>query len=276
MTTLAEQIVKGTVFSAGKLGTSELDMLYCYLNKITLPNWARKNFFINAGFWVPEEATEKLFIEQWCKKTLEALKEIDNIVLWNGFREKNIVDTYCTEGARIVLRDLEPYYHAVKWTLSLPDNSKLAVISPFQSTISFQINNLDKIWPAQNIWKKGQEFIPIKSGYGPALGSGWSDEILKDGPFYAVENIVERVKTSGATHAIIGCGCLSLLIMAELKRQGITAIHTGGATQILFGIIGKRWIKHDVISGFINDAWIKPFDSETPDGANKVENGCYW
>ena len=50
----------------------------------------------------------------------------------------------------------------------------------------------------------------------------------------------------------------------------------GGPTQILFGIKGKRWDDHPVISKFYNEYWVIPNSIEKPQGANKVENGCYW
>ena len=41
--------------------------------------------------------------------------------------------------------------------------------------------------------------------------------------------------------AIIGCGAYGMPLAAMLKQAGKQAIHLGGATQLLFGIKGKRW-----------------------------------
>jgi hypothetical protein len=76
--------------------------------------------------------------------------------------------------------------------------------------------------------------------------------------------------------AFVGCGALSLPIVYELKKRGIIAIHLGGATQILFGIRGKRWDTHSVISTFYTPDWVSPTVSETPQNAQRIENGCYW
>jgi hypothetical protein len=92
----------------------------------------------------------------------------------------------------------------------------------------------------------------------------------------AVRAMVEAVVESKATVALLGCGALSLPIGAELKRRGISAIHMGGATQILFGIKGRRWATHDVISTFFNEAWVSPSPDEIPTRAASVEGGCYW
>jgi 2-polyprenyl-6-methoxyphenol hydroxylase-like FAD-dependent oxidoreductase len=81
---------------------------------------------------------------------------------------------------------------------------------------------------------------------------------------------------SGAEICIIGCGGLGMILGAELKRRGLQCIVLGGATQVLFGIKGRRWATHDVISKFWTDAWVWPSLEETPGGAATIEGGCYW
>jgi hypothetical protein len=81
---------------------------------------------------------------------------------------------------------------------------------------------------------------------------------------------------TGAEICIIGCGGLGMILGAELKRRGLQCIVLGGATQVLFGIKGKRWETHDVISKFWTDAWVWPSLEETPGGAGDIEGGCYW
>ena len=39
--------------------------------------------------------------------------------------------------------------------------------------------------------------------------------------------------------AIIGCGAYGFPLAAKLKQAGKIVIHLGGATQLLFGIIGR-------------------------------------
>ena len=76
--------------------------------------------------------------------------------------------------------------------------------------------------------------------------------------------------------AIIGCGAYGMPLASLLKRYGKIAIHLGGATQILFGIKGRRWDNNTSISLLFNDYWVRPMASETPHDAFEVENGCYW
>ena len=62
----------------------------------------------------------------------------------------------------------------------------------------------------------------------------------------------------------------------RLKDKGVIAIVMGGAIQILFGIKGRRWDSHSIISSFYNDDWVYPSQDEVPNGALEIEGGCYW
>ena len=77
--------------------------------------------------------------------------------------------------------------------------------------------------------------------------------------------------------AIIGAGAYGMPLANFIKiKLGKTAIHMGGATQLLFGIKGKRWENHDRISKLFNEYWKYPLLSEIPENHKKVEDGCYW
>ncbi|MPN33589.1 hypothetical protein SDC9_181078 [bioreactor metagenome] len=86
----------------------------------------------------------------------------------------------------------------------------------------------------------------------------------------------EKISKSDFEIAIIGAGAYGLALGAYIKSLGKQAIHMGGATQLLFGIKGTRWDKHDFISNLYNENWIRPSENEIYKGANNVEGGCYW
>lgn len=61
--------------------------------------------------------------------------------------------------------------------------------------------------------------------------------------------------------------------------MGKGAIHLGGATQILFGIMGKRWERDsyaNLMSNIINEYWTRTLLEEYVWGEEEVEGGCYW
>ena len=76
--------------------------------------------------------------------------------------------------------------------------------------------------------------------------------------------------------AIIGAGAYGLPLAAHARDTGHTAIQMSGATQLLFGIRGKRWDDHPVISKLYNDAWVRPAPEEGISHRETVEGGSYW
>ena len=82
--------------------------------------------------------------------------------------------------------------------------------------------------------------------------------------FEAYKFMCEGIAKIDFDVAIVGCGAYGLpigsFIKGELKK---TAIHLGSATQILFGIKGKRW---DDIPFFrdhlYNEHWTRPSEDE--------------
>ena len=77
--------------------------------------------------------------------------------------------------------------------------------------------------------------------------------------------------------AIIGCGAYGFPLAAEIKRMGKIAIHMGGATQLLFGIRGKRWDDWvGVYKKMVNEYWVRPSEEEKISEGYKIENNFYW
>ena len=76
--------------------------------------------------------------------------------------------------------------------------------------------------------------------------------------------------------AVIGAGAYSLPLAAHARRRGRMAVQMSGATQLLFGIKGKRWDTHPQLSKLYNDAWVRPLPEETLQNKEKVEGGSYW
>jgi hypothetical protein len=277
----------GIPYAAGKLGTSEFDALYWYTlhrrhktHPTQYPIHVFRHMVVNAGLFPPKPET----IDQWAEHMLiYVMPSMDMMVEWNPIANEHFfLETYAPQSKRTVLRALEPYYEsdpADRYTLAILEGAKIAIVSPFADTILEQSSKLRAIWSTIPIWNTSHTFIPIQTFYSPLVAGngerlGWSARL----PDWraACDDIVEKVKQVGANYVFIGCGALSLPIAAALKHAGCIAIHTGGATQILFGIKGKRWDSHNIISKFYNDAWVRPATHEIPERANSIENGCYF
>jgi hypothetical protein len=224
-------------------------------------------------------------VDTWSAAYMEALKICDAVVEgWYAPLASEEIELHSlilpTTTHRILLRNLEPYYvtSQFRWSNYLA-NKKVAIINSFAETCVQQTYVAYGIWGTdyESILPSSTTWIPIQTYYAPALAQGkaeWPAHI--DSWSAAVDHIVQCTLESRATVAIIGCGGLGMIIGAELKRNGLQVIVLGGATQILFGIKGQRWLTHPVISSFFNNAWTTPPDECIPQGAYKIEGGCYW
>ena len=275
-------------FGAGKIGTTEFNALKHYFqrqrqtNKQAYPLWITTQMSRNAGFWNGVNVDIDSAIDDWSQQMIKALQTLDAVVTWNPQEPKQELEVlafYAPHVQQIPLRALEPYYSDAKYTKQMT-KGKIAVVSPFADSIQKQWLKKHLLFP-DPIFTEEQEIVTIKCPYGPFMTvldskGSWSKDILEKGPNAAIQHLTDEVVKSGARYAFIGIGALSLPLVAALKAKGIVAIHTGGATQIMFGVKGLRWKNHAVISKFFNEHWISPKVEEVPSGASAVEGGCYW
>jgi hypothetical protein len=281
-------IKSGKPFFIGRNGTIELQVLFFWLTQRkegkSYPKEYVETICRNAGVF---PATNES-LDAWCKEYCAAIEEMNGLAAGWYKPLENIeaaILKFHTTGSefRCPLRSLEPYYvnPDLQWTRQLA-GKRVTVVSSFTESIQKQIEgeSFPRIWTHERaglLNPPGITWSFVRTGYAPALAlgrAGWPTGVTcwQD----AVAHVVKGVQESDADVAIIGCGGLGVLIGAELKRQEISAIVLGGATQVLFGLKGTRWATHTIISSFWNDAWIWPSESEKPNGAILVEGGCYW
>jgi len=269
----------------GRNGSLELEVILFFMHSrskdIPYPAQMLKKLELHAGIF-PSTTTS---VDTWCKAYIEALKICTAVVEgWYAplasqeIKLHSLIIPSTTD--RIYLRNLEPYYvkPELRWSNYLAEK-KVAIINSFAETCVQQTYLAYGIWGThyESILPSSTTWIPIQTYYAPALAEGkaeWPAHI--DSWLDAVQYIVQCTLQSEASVAIIGCGGLGMIIGAELKRNGLQVIVLGGATQILFGIKGQRWLTHPVISSFFNNAWTTPPESSIPKGAHKIEGGCYW
>lgn len=291
----AEQVtaaVRGVKpFFIGRNGTVETETLYFYMTMrkgtgFQKPYPARllDQMQRNAGVFPSTSAA----LDAWAEEYLLHMRGLTGLAagwyqpFWH--LEWTILDHYAPQAFRTPLRSLEPYYSApdVQWPRFLA-GKRVCIVSSFAKTIQSQLESAERV---SALWKGEREgllCIPdvqwsfVRTGYAPATAmghAGWpaSVKTWQD----AVAFVVDQVVQSGAEAAIIGCGGLGMLIAGRLHALGISAFVLGGAIQVLFGIKGIRWERHDIISQFWNDAWVWPLEEEMPGGASLIEGGCYW
>jgi len=262
----------------GRNGSTELQALNYLMQSEIAPNDLIFSLQRFSGIFPPCQDS----VNEWKKTYLSSLAVAGtDPIVCGWFAPSAQFEKKIVRGPPISLRALEPYYVApeLRWT-SLLAGKRVAVVSSFAKTISRQLEKTADVWgenaasllPASAMW------FPIQTGFPPSIAQGQCEWPATVNTWkLAISYLFNEVVKVKPDVCIIGCGGLSMILGAYLKKKGIACIVMGGATQVLFGIKGKRWASHDVISKFWNDAWVWPDElSETPGSAGKIEGGCYW
>ena len=285
---LSQRIYSGVPFVAGKMGTSEFDALHWFVthNGVPFPREIRRNMVINAGLFANKIIEGSDCLQEWCQYMIENFHLMDEIAMWNPIKpleERIFIEKYIPQVKKFLpLRALEPFYQDLpenRWSLAI--ETPFCVVSPFVESIEIQWIKRDMLFPF-SLWSSKAKFSGgVCSGYSPLICDGdeicsWPSHVLEKGWWGGVNFIVDSCVATGAKIVFVGAGALSLPVCFELKKRGISAIHTGGGTQIIFGIKGRRWFNHGVISRFFNEYWTSPLASEIPSAGNVIEGGCYF
>lgn len=261
-------IKENKLFAAGKIGVTELKIIEPYSRGEAAPYEALLEGFVNSGIF-PISRDVGIYFNQ---VYTESIKSLDIAPEWCGIPQlRKYEEVLLKDSYTIRMRDLEPYYYDKPWTDSL-EGKDVLVISPFAKTIEQQFKKLDSIWSGKIKNNFNLKTYKFEHSTGIA-GNNTQDETYKD----RLERSINDIKDFKFDLAIIGAGAYALPLCSYIKNtMKKSAIHLGGATQILFGIKGHRWDTHDVISGFYNEHWVRPSKDETPDKAKINEEGCYW
>lgn len=256
-----------------RYGSVELDAMvsaiaYPDINPKYLKRCIQKGYiFANAGVF-PKEISEICYFSEIMKTSS---RFADYIGVWFIPMEDYVIKTFANKNTTIgLLRSIEPWYAEEPWTRVLA-GKKVLVIHPFNKTIEMQYKKRALIFSNPNILpdfelKTFKSVQTAGGGYDNRFSS-WHE---------AFEYMKKEVMAIDFDIAIIGCGAYGFPLAAEIKKAGKKAVHMGGATQILFGIKGKRWDNHPIISGLYNKAWVRPLEEEKPIHADLIEDACYW
>ncbi|MBC7535650.1 MAG: hypothetical protein H7258_08160, partial [Ferruginibacter sp.] len=208
-------------------------------------------------------------MDQFCKTYLEFIKNIDVLGVWR-VGEENVADLFNEHIQLINLPAIEPYYFATPWSSALK-GKKVLVISPFTESIKKQYEKRTLLF-ANKEMLPDFELLTITAVQTVAENTeGFTDW------FEALESMYAQIAKMEFDVAIIGAGAYGMPLANFIKmKMGKIAIHMGGATQLLFGIKGKRWDSFPSIKAMYNEHWINPSEAERPAGLDKVEGGSYW
>lgn len=280
---IKEQLADNKPCMIGRIGSNELKATLNYLDIISNHGivlkstkyirseigpfwWDDKIKFLmrnGAGFFPANAA----YLKKFANMMLSDLQNADVLGSWL-FDEIRLANFF--PNAKIVrLTDLEPYYHSDPWSEVL-EGKKVLVIHPFEESIKTQYAKHSALFNDPRVLPKF-ELKTLK-----AVQSIAANETDFSNWFDALAWMCNRVRGIDFDIAIIGAGAYGLPLASFVKSIGKKGIHLGGATQILFGIKGKRWDKLPFFRKLYNDHWVRPLPEETPKNFRTVESGCYW
>jgi len=265
-------LIEGRPALFARIGGMELDCLMYYFRhrcrgwRRPYPKTILYSMSNNTGFFPARDDTLDAFVREY----LAAIARADAMGVWFNIGEDLVVREFCPDADLIPLRSIEPYYHKDPWSRGL-NGLKVLVIHPFAESIGEQYESR-----RERLFDDPDVLPPFDLSLIKAVQSGAGEAPAFDSWFDALDSMRAAMDAIAYDVCVVGAGAYGLPLAAHAKESGKIGIHMGGATQILFGIKGRRWDDHEVISKLYRDSWVRPKASEVPRDAMAVEDGCYW
>ena len=269
-----DMILSGEPFMVGRYGATELFAMRVMEFDVTRNKQkALEQLSCWSGFFPTDVALMEKFYELmcWCSKQCDVIGPWDN----GKESEEYFIKKYCKKNIRATyVCNLEPWILPEKpWTAAL-QGKKVLVIHPFAESIKAQYEQ------NREFLFEGTDILPqfeLKTLKAVQTLAGEADERFRDW-FEALQWMSDEAMRMDFDVALIGCGAYGFSLAAKIKQAGKQAIHLAGATQILFGIKGKRWEVEEYwyANRFFNDKRKRPAEQESIKNTLKVENSAYW
>lgn len=228
----------------------------------------------NAGIYTKDNES----LEKYTQKLIESYDHCTIIAEWEQTGKvyshtgsgQQFITKRTPKTPKIDARALEPYYFKENWMPAIK-GKKILIIHPFSKTFSKQVNNFKMIFPNKS-WFEDCSLTftqPPITLAGNHQDKDWQEHL---NPF------LESLKANTDFEiALVAAGGYGMLVADFIfKEMGKSVMYIGGALQIFFGVIGKRWFENKDILKLVNDDWIRPDKDDKPNNFTNVEKGCYW
>lgn len=266
-------LIAGRPYVVGRAGDVELGCVTHYLRarRAGAPRDYPRRYVVsrmsnNAGFFPATNDALDRFAEEY----LEAVRQLDAVGVWFNRGENDLVREFCPRADLVPLMSLEPYYHEDPWSIELA-GKRVLVVHPFADSIA------ENYAQRRSLLFEDPRVLPdFELRVLKAVQSLGGERAEHASWFDALSYMKSEMDVADFDVCIIGAGAYGLPLASHAKELGKMAVHLGGATQILFGIRGRRWDHHPIISKLYNDNWTRPKPRETPGRYKNVEGGAYW
>ncbi len=274
-------ILSGKPFMAGKIGTGDNEAMLRFIDihdkESKLLKWLKLFVGLRRPFWWDNSIragicvcagvfpSDIASIEEFCRIYETYIPEMD------GFGscadgETRVHDRYCPQAQAIVWESLFPLREGYSWFDALK-GKRVLVVHPYVKTIADQYEKAKTVE-----LHKGQgplpefeliQYCPVNSIGGKcAAFPRWKD---------ALQHMIDDVSKIDFDVALVGCGVYGVPLSVHIKRMGRVAIHTGGSTQLIFGIKAKVYDSW----GFYNENWVRPRPDDIPENMGMIEHGRF-
>ena len=222
----------------------------------------------NTGFFPIDGAS----LDRFAREYLDAVATADVLAVYPTMTRAapHVVERYCPSAAVIhgaALNPLQPN----PWSAAL-EGQRVLVVHPFAKTIELQYRER-----RSQLFDDPRMLPEFDLQVLPAVQSIAGNDVDFASWFSALDHMCQQMDRLDYDVALVGAGAYGLRLAAHAKASGRKGIHVGGATQLLFGIIGRRWeVEFDDVDRVSNEWWVRPAAEETPPNHDRVEHGCYW
>ena len=260
-----DALLLGRPWVFGRCGATEMRTVAEYLAGRGFSEKTRQEIRDLSGVFPTDDDT----LTRFCRLYIDCVHRTDLLALWDVGAERQVIGG-CTAARFTQLRALEPYYHDQPWSAALA-GKRVLVVHPFRQTILQQYARREQLFPGTDILPEFAGLRVVQAVQGLAgQDTGYPDW------FAALDAMKRQMDEAPYDTAIIGAGAYSLPLAVYARDTGHQAVQMSGATQLLFGIKGRRWDSHPVIGRLYNDAWTRPSAVEQPLRKERVEGGSYW
>lgn len=278
---IRQGILSGKPFMVGKIGTGDNETLLRYMDihdkEPVALKWLKLLVGLRRPFWWDNSIRTGISVSAGVfPNTVEGIEEFCRIYEtyipeMDGFAscadgESRIHDRYCPHAVPLDYGSLFPIMNGYSWFDALA-GKKVLVVHPYVKSIRTQYEKA-KTHELHRSLGPMPEFDLIQYRPVNTIG-GKSSEFprWKD----ALQRMIDDVSKIDFDVALVGCGVYGVPLSVHIKRMGRVAIHTGGATQLIFGIKGRYYDTWNLY----NEFWMRPFADDIPPNMELIENGRF-
>lgn len=265
----------------GRIAGVELKVAYAVLEKTSLlTDRDLLELENNAGI----HTTSQESLKEYATRLVHAYEACSMIAEWP---QEGEVFQVTGEGQRFISRrtplipkcsalSLEPYYlppTEFSWMSALR-GKRILVLHPFIHTFQRQIEHLQVLYPNRS-WFEGCTFHFLRPPV--TLAGNHQHMDWREHEEQCFQQIRDAQKTHPFDVALVGAGGYGMPLCHRIYQEFQThVIYIGGALQLFFGVIGKRWFSNKEVMALLNEQWVRPVKEDQPRDFKRVEKGCYW